>query len=92
VTASATTAYLGGHFDYVCESCGRVGGAGDDFRRHMAAFDARTGELDPWAPVANTKTGPYCAALGAAHVYIGGEFTRINDLPQPGVAQFPGSP
>ena len=37
-------------------------------------------------------TGPYCAALGAAHVYIGGEFTRINDLPQPGVAQFPGTP
>jgi hypothetical protein len=92
VAVSETAAYLGGHFDYVCERCGSQGGQGDDFRRHIAAFDARTGELLPWAPVANTKTGPYSAAVGAANVYIGGEFTRINDLPQPGVAQFPGTP
>jgi hypothetical protein len=92
VVASATTVYVGGHYDYVCERCGTMGGPGDDFRRHMAAFDAATGALDPWAPVANTKTGPYCAALGGSHLYIGGEFTRINDLPQPGLAQFPGVP
>ena len=92
VVASAATVYVGGHYDYVCDDCGSVGGPGDDFRRHMAAFDAATGALDPWAPVANTKTGPYCAALGRAHLYVGGEFTRINDLPQPGLAQFPGVP
>lgn len=92
VVASSRTVYLGGHFDYVCDNCGSVGGPGDDFRRHIAAFDAATGELDPWAPTANTKTGPYCAALGAAHVYIGGEFTRINEISQPGLAQFPGAP
>jgi len=92
VVASSATVYVGGHFDYVCERCGSVGGPGDDLREHMAAFDAATGALDPWAPVANTKTGPYCAALGSSHLYIGGEFTRINGLPQPGVAQFPGAP
>ncbi len=92
VVASAATVYVGGHYDYVCDKCGSMGGPGDDFRRHMAAFDAATGALDPWAPVANTKTGPYCAALGGSHLYIGGEFTRINDLPQPGLAQFPGTP
>ncbi|MGH9037227.1 MAG: hypothetical protein ACRD0O_15820, partial [Acidimicrobiia bacterium] len=92
VVASAGTVYVGGHYDYVCDGCGSMGGPGDDFRRHMAAFDAATGALDPWAPVANTKTGPYCAALGGSHLYIGGEFTRINDLPQPGLAQFPGVP
>ncbi len=93
VVASPATVYVGGHYDYVCEGCGPMGGRpGDDFRRHMAAFDAATGALDPWAPVANTKTGPFCAALGGSHLYIGGEFTRINDLPQPGLAQFPGTP
>ncbi|MGH8993861.1 MAG: WD40 repeat domain-containing protein [Acidimicrobiia bacterium] len=92
VVASAATVYVGGHYDYACDDCGTQGGAGDDFRRHMAAFDAATGALDPWAPVANTKTGPFCAALGRSHLYIGGEFTRINDLPQPGLAQFPGVP
>ncbi len=90
--ASPATVYVGGHYDYVCDKCGTTGGPGDDFRRHMAAFDAATGALDPWAPVANTKTGPYCAALGTSNLYIGGEFTRINDLPQPGLAQFPGPP
>ncbi|MDQ3945779.1 MAG: PQQ-binding-like beta-propeller repeat protein [Actinomycetota bacterium] len=92
VVASAGTVYVAGHYDYVCERCGSVGGPGDDFRRHLAAFDAATGALDPWAPVANTKTGPYCAAVGTSHLYIGGEFTRINDLPQPGLAQFAGTP
>jgi hypothetical protein len=92
VVVSAGTVYLAGHFDYVCEDCGSAGGPGDDFRRHLAAFGAGSGELDPWAPTANTRTGPYCAALGAAHLYVGGEFTRINEVPQPGVAQFPGVP
>ena len=91
VVASGGTVYVGGHYDYVCERCGSMGGPGDDLREHLAAFDAATGALDPWAPVANTKTGPYCAALGRSHLYIGGEFTRINDLPQPGMAQFPGA-
>jgi hypothetical protein len=69
--------------------------AGGDFqspRPLLAAFDARSGETDPWNPVADTNTGPYTAALGAGHVYVGGEFMHINGRRQPGFAQFPGRP
>ena len=94
VAVSATTAYLPGHYDFIVpqkSDCYRHCPQGTE-RRHLAAFDARTGELDPWNPVADTNTGPYTAAVGAGHHYVGGEFTRINGRPQPGFAQFPGTP
>jgi hypothetical protein len=80
VAASATTVYLMGHYDYA--------GPEQVLRRHLAAFDATTGEVDEWNPVANTSTGAFAAAVGADHVFVGGEFTMINGRPQPGFAQF----
>ena len=80
VAASATTVYLMGHYDYA--------GPQKAERRHLAAFDARDGAVEPWNPVANTHTGAFSAAVGAGHLFVGGEFTRINGRPQPGFAQF----
>ena len=80
VAASATTVYLMGHYDYA--------GPERALRRHLAAFDAITGEVDDWNPVANTVTGAFAAAVGADQVFVGGEFTTINGRPQPGFAQF----
>ncbi|MGH9005206.1 MAG: hypothetical protein ACRDYV_18955, partial [Acidimicrobiia bacterium] len=92
VVATATTVYLMGHYDYVVDagsSCYKDC-RNSIPRRHLAAFDAMTGDLDPdWHPVANTNTGPYTAVLGAHHLWIGGEFTEVNRTPQPGVVQFP---
>ena len=84
VAASANDVYLMGHYDY----------AGPDslLRRHLAAFDASTGAVDDWNPTANTPTGAFSAAVGAGHVFVGGDFTRINGRPQPGFAQFDLSP
>jgi hypothetical protein len=61
-------------------------------RHHLAAFDAATGALDPWNPTANTSTGPYSGSIGARHLWVGGEFTMINRVSQPGVVQFSGMP
>ena len=69
-----------GHYDYA--------GPERALRRHLAAFDAITGEVDDWNPVANTVTGAFAAAVGADQVFVGGEFTTINGRPQPGFAQF----
>ena len=80
VAASATTVFLMGHYDYA--------GPGDALRHHLAAFDAGDGAVAPWNPVANTPWGAFSAAVGAGHVFVGGEFTRINGQPQPGFAQF----
>ena len=80
VAASMTTVYLMGHYDYA--------GPDDALRHHLAAFDAGDGAVEPWNPVANTPWGAFSAAVGADHVFVGGEFTRINGRPQPGFAQF----
>jgi hypothetical protein len=80
VAASATTVYLMGHYDYA--------GPQNALRHHLAAFDATNGVVDDWNPTANTPTGAFSAAVGADHVFVGGEFTRINGRPQPGFAQF----
>jgi len=81
VAASESTVYLMGHYDYA--------GPQDALRHHLAAFDADNGAVAPWNPTANTPWGAFSAAVGADHVFVGGEFTRINGTPQPGFAQFP---
>ncbi|MGH9034296.1 MAG: hypothetical protein ACRD0O_00905, partial [Acidimicrobiia bacterium] len=84
--------YLLGHYDNIVDaksSCYQRCPKGSP-RRHLSAFDAVSGDLDPdWHPVANTNTGPYTAVIGAHHLWIGGEFTSVNREPQPGVVQFP---
>ena len=92
VVATAASVYLLGHYDAVIDaksSCYQQCSKGDP-RRHLAAFDAVSGDLDPdWHPVANTNTGPYAAVIGSQHLWIGGEFTSVNRQPQPGIVQFP---
>jgi hypothetical protein len=80
VAASATDVYLMGHYDYA--------GPANDLRHHLAAFNADNGAVADWNPTANTPYGAFAAAVGADHVFVGGEFTRINGHPQPGFAQF----
>lgn len=94
VVASETTVYLLGHYDFIvsAESDCYQRCPGGPERHHLAAFDATTGEIDPWDPSANTSTGPYSGAVGAGRLWIGGEFGLINGKPQPGIAQFPGVP
>jgi large repetitive protein len=91
VAATRDVVYIGGHWD--CAGTGKcdIGNDADEsFRRHLAALDPATGKvLVDWKPKANTKTGPYMAYLGTDHLYVGGEFSRINDRPQPGIVQFP---
>jgi hypothetical protein len=93
VVETHTTIYLIGHYDYIVDQksdCYRYCPDGI-FRRHLAAFD-RTGRLEDWNPQANTSTGPYTAAADAAHLYVAGEFTKINGVRHIGFAAFSGSP
>jgi beta-propeller uncharacterized protein DUF5122 len=94
VVASADTVYVAGHYDNIVAKGSKCYQycPGGPVRRHLAAFDAATGSVDPWGPTANTSTGPFTAAVGAQHLYVGGEFTKINGHPQQGIAQFAGTP
>jgi hypothetical protein len=90
VAASNSTVFLVGHYDFIIKkssTCYQYCPNGTE-RRHLAAFDAATGLVDPWNPKADTHTGPYSVAVGGDHVFVGGEFNTINGNPQPGFAQF----
>jgi hypothetical protein len=90
VAASNSTVFLAGHYDYIVpkqSTCYQYCPEGTA-RRHLSAFDAATGALDPWNPTADTSTGPYSLAVGDDHIFVGGEFKKINGTPQPGFAQF----
>lgn len=93
VVETDTTIYLIGHYDYIVDpksDCYQYCPEGV-FRRHLAAFD-RNGKLEDWNPQANTSTGPYTAAADATHLYVAGEFTKINGARHIGFAAFSGTP
>ncbi|MFZ0323024.1 MAG: hypothetical protein WAN48_02710 [Actinomycetes bacterium] len=84
--ATDTVVYVGGHFQNV-----RLTGTSlNEFRNHLAAFDAATGETDGWNPSANSSYGVYAMAWSPQHVMAGGDFTKINFLPHSGLVQFSG--
>ena len=64
--------------------------------RHLAAFDARTGNADPsFTAQANTNEGPTWSTPASDHLYVGGNFREVSDTPganyrgQPGLAIYP---
>ncbi|GAA2518481.1 hypothetical protein [Pilimelia columellifera] len=72
------TVYLGGDFTAVIVA-GRA-----HVRAGLAAFDAATGALLPWAPVANGRVR--AIAADGDHVHIAGSFSQMNGLPRDSLA------
>lgn len=81
--------YVGGHFTLAGGDWAKYTGASRD---KLVAFDADTGEVDPWDPGANSVLGVHAMALGVGHLAAGGDFTIIGGRSQQGFAQFSGAP
>ena len=109
VAATAERVYLVGHYDHEVpnpkDPClkpspqpnGQMGVSCPQGtpHRHLAAFDARNGNLDPsFTAQADTPEGPAVAVVGVSHLYVGGNFTKVADTPggtyrpQPGLAVY----
>src|SRR5207237_4445347 len=63
-------------------------GPGSLARSHIAAFDAVTGAVDGWSPVANSTLGVHALASTGPRLFVGGDFTTIGHVDQQGFARF----
>jgi hypothetical protein len=89
VVETATTVYLIGHYDNIVQpdsDCYQYCPDGTP-RAHLSAFD-HNGKIQDWSPTANTPTGPYTATADNDHLYVVGEFTKINGVRRVGFAAF----
>ena len=112
VAATTDRVYLVGHYDHEVpnssDPClklspqppdGHMGVScpNGEAHRHLAAFDAQTGAVDPsFTAQADTNEGPDVAYAGR-YLYVGGNFRKVSDTPganyraQPGLAIYPAS-
>jgi hypothetical protein len=97
VAATTERVFLVGHYDWVlgdntfCHGSTCQGGRdGDVPNRHISVFEPHGGAQDVgFTAQLNTPQGPYAALVGANSLYVVGDFTECNGLPQPGFVQFP---
>jgi beta-propeller uncharacterized protein DUF5122 len=81
------TVYAGGHFDIITGS----NVIGQNVRHHLAAFDAATGALKPWAPTVSGPHGVWALWASGGAVIAGGDFQVVAATVSAGVARFPAS-
>ncbi|MDQ1505664.1 MAG: hypothetical protein QOD57_3391, partial [Actinomycetota bacterium] len=81
VDVSDSVGYWGGHYDFV------DGGAYK--RKHGAAFDFNNNIAQNWDPEFDTSEGVFSVEVVPHRMVIyGGNFSRVNRRPQPGIAVF----
>ncbi|WP_374970259.1 fibronectin type III domain-containing protein [Terrabacter sp. BE26] len=75
VRVVGSTVYCGGHFS-------GTGSFGGQTRSKIAAVDAGTGTILPWAPVINSALGVWSMGSDATRLYLGGDFTKAGGVSQ----------
>ncbi len=81
VDVSDTIGYWGGHYDFVDGGAYR--------RKHAAAFDFNGNIAQNWDPEFDTSEGVFHVEVVPHQMVIyGGNFSRINRRPQPGIGVF----
>lgn len=75
------TVYLGGTFAQVTDTNGNVVA-----RNNLAAIDANTGKLKSWNPNANGPVETLEASADGSRIYMGGDFTAVQDVARARVA------
>ena len=79
------TVYAGGHFDNISGT----NVTGQHVRHHLAAFDAATGALRPWAPAVSGAHGVWALWASGGAVIAGGDFQVVAATVSAGIARFP---
>lgn len=85
IAVSGSTIYIGGQFTHVKDNGGTTRA-----RAHLAAVDAATGDLLPWAPSTDQPVDAL-AVSAAGTVFAGGEFTTVNGTARSRLAALDGT-
>jgi hypothetical protein len=85
LAVDGATVYAGGHFDII----GGSNVSGQNVRHHLAAFDATTGSLKPWAPTVSGPHGVWALSASGGSVVAGGDFQVVASTVAAGLARFP---
>ena len=73
------TVYVAGKFDSA-RPAGSAVGENEQSRSNLMAYDINTGELLGWAPTTNGEVRSIKASPDGSTLYLGGSFTKINDV------------
>jgi len=80
---------VGGHFRKICTvRAGHGCAPALAFRDKLFSLNPATGALQRWNPAANSGLGVFAIRGAGSHVYVGGVFTKVNNLPQQGFDSF----
>jgi hypothetical protein len=94
IAVAGDSVYAGGHFDNYC--LGNTG-SGAPFicdsplkRRKLLEVSLVTGDVTGWAPRLNSSLGVHTESVDpvTGDLYLGGDFTTVNSLPQARLATF----
>ncbi|WP_328320402.1 fibronectin type III domain-containing protein [Kribbella sp. NBC_00382] len=85
--------YKGSH----AHDCSRDGGFKDKTGMHHLLVESTiNGKLGPWYPntdaAGTTEVGPLAFASGGNDLWVGGDFTKVNNVIQQGLARFTNAP
>nr|WP_232009731.1 LamG domain-containing protein [Actinomyces howellii] len=72
------TVYVAGSFTSA-RPAGASKGVSETPRANLLAYDIRTGEMLDWAPRTNGAVNTITASADGSVIYLGGEFTALND-------------
>ncbi len=85
LAASATTLYIGGHFNAFTDDGSQ--------RRYFASVNRTSGATRPWNPEATGAfKGGWVLVVNGTHLHAGGGFTQLHGVTQRLYARFDGTP
>jgi hypothetical protein len=81
----------GGHFRKICTVAAGHGCAPAlASRDKLVSLNPDTGAVQPWNPAVNSGLGVFAVRSAGSKVYVGGVFTKVNNVPQQGFDSFIG--
>lgn len=81
------TVYVGGNFS-TARPAGSPAGSNEVSRTHLMSYNLSTGVMTSWAPLLNGQVRVLAVSPDKTKLYVGGSFTKVNNVTRNRVAAF----